>query len=622
MLLTTALLSHVSAQTRIAVISDIHVMDTSNPELVTPGSTVWETALANDRKLLDYSKAIFDQLMEKFKAEKPDILLVTGDLTKDGEAGNLDYVYNSLLQLKNQGIKVYVIPGNHDIGNSNARKYIDGEAKIADTWSAVKFRNYFYHNLCEDEREYPSDDEEALTYAVEPVDGLVLIGIDSHTGSISAADLDFACNRALTARKAGKQVLAMMHHPLFPHINGADLYVASATVNDYENVRNRLADAGVRVVFSGHFHTSDIARDWNADLSKEIYDINTGSTVSYPCDYRELTLDEGMTLLTVSTGNVTTLEGVENFSEVAKSRLKDSMTRIAKTKITEKVVDKLGSFAAAIAAAQIEEMASLAADAFVIHAEGDENVSPAAADMLSQLSSNAIVNYALTIYPDYNNALQSVLTDTSNYGDADRADQTADRSLTIDLPVMSESLTLAADGWSTYYTDFSIDLEKTANVTGYIATSISETAVGLEEAVVIPANRGFILCGEGGSNIKLYATSKEADETLMAKNLLSGTLESETAPAGTYVLSNKSGVTGFYPASAELSLPAHKAYLVIPSGSTARRLVIVGDDGAATGISTLSLPEANDVVYTLQGIRTNHPSKGVFIMGGKLVIIK
>ena len=85
-------------------------------------------------------------LMMGLYAEKiRNILLVTGDLTKDGEAGNLDYVYNSLLQLKNQGIKVYVIPGNHDIGNSNARKYIDGEAKIADTWSAVKFRNYFFY---------------------------------------------------------------------------------------------------------------------------------------------------------------------------------------------------------------------------------------------------------------------------------------------------------------------------------------------------------------------------------------------------------------------------------------------------------------------------------------------
>ena len=586
------------AQTKIAVISDIHVMDTSNPELVKPGSTAWGTAVANDRKLLDYSKAIFDQLMEKFKAEKPDILLVTGDLTKDGEAENLWYVYDELKKLKEQ-TQIYVIPGNHDLDNANAKSYDGDEVKETSTWDSDKFKGNFYDKLCSKELEYPS--ESSLTYAVEPVDGLVLIGIDSHTGSISATDLDFACNHAMAARKAGKQVLAMMHHPLFPHINGADLYVSTATVNDYENVRNRLADAGVRVVLSGHFHTSDIAKDWNADLTKEIYDINTGSAISYPCDYRMLTLSADMTQLSVNTGSITTLEGVENFSEVAKNRLLKSMTKIANA--------KLGN----------ATLASAAANTFVIHAEGDENESEKSGTILAGAS---VVFIMEPEYKYMENILKSVLTDTSNYGDADRADQTADRSLAIDLPVMSESLSLATDGWSTYYTDFSIDLEKTEGVKGYIVSSVSASAVALEEVSVIPANTGFILSGEGSSAIKLYATSKKADETLMAKNLLLGTLEGETAPTGTYVLSNKSGVTGFYPVSAELSLPAHKAYLVISSGSTARRLAIVGDDSAATGISTMSSQESADAVYTLQGVRTNHPSKGVFVKGGKLVIIK
>ena len=66
----------------------------------------------------------------------------------------------------------------------------------------------------------------------------------------------------------------MMHHPLFPHISGADLFISTYSVDDYETVRNRLADAGIKVILTGHFHVTDNAMDWNADKTKEIYDLN------------------------------------------------------------------------------------------------------------------------------------------------------------------------------------------------------------------------------------------------------------------------------------------------------------------------------------------------------------
>lgn len=70
----------------------------------------------------------------------------------------------------------------------------------------------------------------------------------------------------------------------------------------------------------------------------------------------------------------------------------------------------------------------LAAQAFVLHAEGDENNSETAQTML-----NTLGILAAQQFPDLNSTMQSALSDISNYG-TERADQTPDRTLTIDLP--------------------------------------------------------------------------------------------------------------------------------------------------------------------------------------------
>ena len=89
------------AQTKIAVLTDTHVM---SPELLVNDGTAWRNHLASDRKLLDYSQEIYDVLIDKFLADKPDMLLITGDLTKDGEMLSHQYVIAGLDRLREAGI--------------------------------------------------------------------------------------------------------------------------------------------------------------------------------------------------------------------------------------------------------------------------------------------------------------------------------------------------------------------------------------------------------------------------------------------------------------------------------------------------------------------------------------
>ena len=413
----------VFAQTRIAVMTDIHVM---GKELVAHDGAAWQTALAGERKMLDKGRDIFDRLVGKFKTQRPDMLLVTGDLTKDGELQSHRYVKAGLDKLKAAGVKVFVIPGNHDLGTADARIYDGDRSERAETLDEDGFRamydGYGYGSGC-------TADSTSLSYACEPVPGLTLIGIDSHSGWLSETTLDFVCRQAEEAGSKGRRVIAMMHHPLFPHFNGANLYINTATINNYEYVRNRLADAGIRVILTGHFHTSDIAKDWNGDMSREIYDINTGSAISYPCDYRLLALSRDMTELSVTTGHIDTLPGDAAFARTARLRLQTSMYG--------KAFQKMGT-RFSFSEEEKRQLADIAARAFIVHAEGNEasaKQAQAVEGIRSDLrrlsgSGNMLIEMAMTYLKP---TIESILTDTSNYGDAEREDRTDDLTLRIKI---------------------------------------------------------------------------------------------------------------------------------------------------------------------------------------------
>ena len=112
---------------RIAVMSDLHYL---SPDMIA-GTEDFEHALNSDRKLLKESSAILYEKFEQVRADKPDILLVSGDLTKDGEQECHAALAKQLQQLQQDipGLKIYVINGNHDIRNYNAKNFNTPDGK-------------------------------------------------------------------------------------------------------------------------------------------------------------------------------------------------------------------------------------------------------------------------------------------------------------------------------------------------------------------------------------------------------------------------------------------------------------------------------------------------------------
>ncbi len=67
---------------KICVASDLHYFD---PALLINDGPAFHQYIMDDRKLIKESSAIVKSLFKSIIEEKPDILLIPGDLTKDGE---------------------------------------------------------------------------------------------------------------------------------------------------------------------------------------------------------------------------------------------------------------------------------------------------------------------------------------------------------------------------------------------------------------------------------------------------------------------------------------------------------------------------------------------------------
>ena len=132
---------------------------------------------------------------------------------------------------------------------------------------------------------------------------------------------------------------------------------------------------------------------------------------------------------------------------------------------------------------------------------------------------------------------------------------------------------------------------------------------------------GFVLKTIGSNPVMTLTASATSDDVW---SHLEGVAVpgGETSDGTMFVLNNGSQGVGFYRLKSGKTLGVGKAYLRY-SGALAREFFVIDDD--ATGISTMlndNVEMTNDNVYDLQGRRVQNPTKGLYIVNAKKVIIK
>ena len=358
---------------RIAIVSDVHYMD---PSLLLNGAengTAFQAYLAQDPKLIQYSAPVFQRVIADLKQERPDILLLPGDITKDGELVSHQAVAGYLSQLRSQGTKVYVIPGNHDINNAKAVQYNGNTATPLQRTQPADFVN-IYRNFGYEGTER---DPASLSYLAKPYPDLWILAIDASKyeefgpegdvadGRIKDATMTWLLAKLAQAKQQNVTVFAMMHHNLVEHYTNQSQLDPGYVIDNWQARVQALMDAGLKIIFTGHYHANDITSyQYN---NKELHDIQTGSLVTAPMPYRLVRVkNKKLEVETRTVTNINTpMPGGVSFSAYSNSFLSQHLDNYFYTYLQ----NKLGTPA---------ELASFASpiyrSAIMAHFAGDENM--------------------------------------------------------------------------------------------------------------------------------------------------------------------------------------------------------------------------------------------------------
>jgi 3',5'-cyclic AMP phosphodiesterase CpdA len=281
---------------RFAVFADIHYYDVG---LGTEGGAFQRSLEKyHDIKLLTESPDILKAALAEVLALQVDFLLICGDLTKDGEESSHRLLAEKLREVSEKGIQVLIINGNHDVENQRAMRFLgDKEERVAKI-SAPEFVELYqecgYGSALE-------RDPHSLSYLAEPVPGLWILCLDSclwqkgcrEEGRLKEETLAFAERIFQKARKERKALLGMMHHGVLEHYRGNKKFFGAYLIRDHERVADVFARGGLPVIFTGHFHSQDIALKTIPAENRFLFDVETGSLVTYPSPFRLITIDSG-----------------------------------------------------------------------------------------------------------------------------------------------------------------------------------------------------------------------------------------------------------------------------------------------------------------------------------------
>ena len=266
-----------AADLQLAVASDLHY-NVPGESLIrlTDDPIFW---YANRRCAMeDESGFIIDEFLNQCAESKPDYVLIPGDLADNGRTvvqEHLDVAAKFRAFEAATGIPVFMIDGNHDLGENCAVTRKEFREIYAD----------FGYDLALETR------EEDCSYTANLGEKYRLIALDSCDPSVSTEDgmsaalVRWVKTQADRAKADGRYPVLMMHHNLLEHMPIQRLINRNFIVRFHNTTAELFADWGIRTVFTGHEHCCDTAVFTSA-LGNKIYDFADTALTMYPLTYR------------------------------------------------------------------------------------------------------------------------------------------------------------------------------------------------------------------------------------------------------------------------------------------------------------------------------------------------
>lgn len=182
---------------------------------------------------------------------------------------------------------------------------------------------------------------------------------------------------------------------------------------------------------------------------------------------------------------------------------------------------------------------------------------------------------------------------------------------------VEKEIAISAAGWATYCSSNALDFTGVTALTAYTATKDGNVVKFNKVTGKVPANTGLLVKGET-ANVPVCASAEAVS------NLLVGVTTDTPKDAGTiFVLMKGSKGIGFYKNTNAFTLRANSAYLPAEAvaGASARSFIALDDE--TTGIADVkAVKEDTEGMFDLQGRKIAKPTKGLYIVNGKKVVVK
>lgn len=230
-------------------------------------------------KDIRYTSTVLKTLVQKALIEKPTGIILTGDVTLNGERESLNQMAEIFKPLKAAGIFVFAIPGNHDIYNGWARKFQNNEQITAHQVSPEAFQIAFpdgYEGSI-------SKDKSSLSYLLDFEDYRFFM-LDSNIysdrfsktepvteGKLTESTLQWLEAGLVEGQQLGKTPILFMHHNLLAHNPNV---TKGFVLNNAEEALSLVKDYQVPLAMSGHIHLQDIMQDLG---NPTFYEISTSA---------------------------------------------------------------------------------------------------------------------------------------------------------------------------------------------------------------------------------------------------------------------------------------------------------------------------------------------------------
>lgn len=186
-------------------------------------------------------------------------------------------------------------------------------------------------------------------------------------------------------------------------------------------------------------------------------------------------------------------------------------------------------------------------------------------------------------------------------------------------PAGSKTAEVGSAGFATFVPTSNVVVPE-EGVKVYTATIKDNSKVELspvEAGTVLGADEGFVIAAAEDSYDFIVTPRTAATLT----NELQAATTEVVADGSQYILAQRGNMVGFAKATANTTIAKGKAYL---KNDSANSPLFYSIDGSTTGIANVasSAAECNSIYYSLSGMKTSKPQKGIYIHNGKKIVLK